>query len=87
MKMKTFLIYAAAWLGLVFLAILNGTVREKLYGQFMGELTTHQLSTFIGIIIFGAYIWILTGIFRIESSTQALVIGGSQAEVNQNLRS
>lgn len=65
--MKVVLIYAASWPGMVVLAILNGTIREKLYGQFMRELSAHQLSTFIGIILFGAYIWILTGVWRIES--------------------
>ena len=42
----------------------------------MGELTAHQLSTFTGLILFGLYIWVLTGLFRIESSNQALLIGG-----------
>lgn len=73
--MKVVLIYAASWPGTVVLAILNGTIREKLYGQFMRELSAHQLSTFIGIILFGAYIWILTGVWRIESPKQAFVIG------------
>ncbi len=58
------------------LAILNGAIREKLYGQFMRELSAHQLWTLIGIILFGAYTWILTGVWRIESPKQALVIGG-----------
>ncbi len=58
------------------LSILNGALREKVYDQFMPELSAHQLSTFIGIILFGVYIWILTGVCRIESSKQAFVIGG-----------
>lgn len=61
---------------MVILAILNGVVREKIYGPFMRELSAHQLSTFIGLILFGLYIWTLTGIYRIESSSQAFVIGG-----------
>ena len=73
--MKIILIYAACWLGMVGLAIVNGVIREKLYAPFMRELSAHQLSTFIGILLFGVYIWILTGIFRIESSKQALIIG------------
>ena len=73
--MKTLLIYAASWIGMVILAILNGSIREKVYGQFMQELSAHQLSTLILIILFGAYIWILTGVFLIESSRQALLIG------------
>lgn len=60
---------------MVILAIVNGAVREKLYGPFMGELSAHQLSTLSGIILFGLYIWILTGIWRIETSNQAFVIG------------
>jgi hypothetical protein len=74
--MKIFLIYTAIWLGMVILAIYNGAMREKVYGKFMGELTAHQLSTLAWIILFGVYIWILTGWVRIESSRQALLIGG-----------
>lgn len=74
--MKTIFIYAASWGGMVILSILNGALREKVYDQFMPELSAHQLSTFIGIILFGVYIWILTGVCRIESSKQAFVIGG-----------
>jgi hypothetical protein len=74
--MKIVLIYAASWIGMVILAILNGIIRERVYGQFMHELTAHQLSTFIIIILSAVYIWILTGIFLIESSRQAFMIGG-----------
>jgi hypothetical protein len=74
--MKNLLIYTAFWIGMVAIAILNGAMREKLYGQYMGELPAHQLSTFIGLLLFGVYIWILTGTFPIKSSTQALTIGG-----------
>jgi hypothetical protein len=73
--MKIIPIYAASWLGMVILGVLNGVIRDKVYGQLMRELSAHQLSTFIGIIVFGAYIWCLTGAWRIDSSKQALVIG------------
>ena len=73
--MKTVLIVAASWTGLLILAVLNGAIREKAYGRFVPELSAHQLSTGIGIILFGAYLWILTGVFPIESSGQAFVIG------------
>jgi predicted transporter len=63
------------WIGLVILAIMNGALRDKTYGQFLGELTAHQLSTFTGIIIFGIYIWIFMGFVPIESSKQAILIG------------
>jgi hypothetical protein len=60
---------------MVILAILNGAIRENAYSRFMSELSAHQLSTVIGLFLFGFYVWFVTGIFRIESSTQALVIG------------
>lgn len=69
------MVYIVCWFGLVILAILNGAVREKIYGQSMAELSAHQLSTLIGLIIFGIYVFIITGIFRLESSRQALLIG------------
>ena len=61
---------------MVTLAILNGAIREKLYGPLMRELSAHQLSTFTAIVLFGFYIWILTGIWQIESPMQAILIGG-----------
>jgi hypothetical protein len=74
--MKIVLIYSASWLGMVILAILNGTIREKAYGNIMGELPAHQLSTLTGPILLGMYILMLTGLFRIESSSrQAFLIG------------
>jgi hypothetical protein len=74
--MKLVFIYALCWIGMVILAILNGALREKGYRKFMNELSAHQLSTIIGIILFGAYIWFLTGMFPIASSEQAFIIGG-----------
>lgn len=70
------LIYTAFWFGMVAIAILNGVIREKIYGRYLEELPAHQVSTFIGLFLFGAYIWILSKKFPIGSSTQALTIGG-----------
>jgi len=67
--------YIIAWIGLVVIAIINGTLREILYSQYMDGLSAHQLSTVIGIIAFGIYIWILSKIWPIESSRQAISIG------------
>lgn len=74
--MKTTLIYAVSWLGLVVLAIVNGWIRVRVYGPSLDELTAHQISTLIGIVLFGGYIWLLTGWFAIESIRQAKLIGG-----------
>ena len=74
--MKTIFIYILAWLGMVLLAIVNGIIRGKSYGQSMSELSAHQLSTLIAIILFGIYIFSLTRVFQIQSTTQAFTIGG-----------
>ncbi|WP_202978290.1 hypothetical protein [Thiomicrorhabdus sediminis] len=74
--MKTMLFYVLSWFGLVVLAILNGTIRVKGYAQFTSELTAHQLSTLILVVLMGIYIYILTGVFPLDSSQQALLIGG-----------
>lgn len=74
--MNIVLIYTACWLGMLVIAILNGVIREKTYGPVMGDLRAHQLSTLIVIMLFGLFIWILTGLFKIESSNQAILIGG-----------
>lgn len=75
--MKIVVKYTAGWIGLVVLAIINGTIREKGYGRFMTELSAHKLSTVIRLGLFGIYIWILTGVWRIGSTRQAFVIGGA----------
>lgn len=74
--MKTILIYILAWLGMVIIAVANGIVREKLYGQSMSELSAHQLSTLIAIILLGIYIFVLTIVFPIQSAKQAFTISG-----------
>ena len=69
------MIYAVFWIGMVVIGILNGIMREYLYGQLMPELSAHQLSTLIGLVLFGIYIWFLSGVCQIESAKQALLIG------------
>ena len=61
---------------MMIIAIANGIVREKLYSQSMSELSAHQLSTLIAIVLFGIYIFVLTGTFQIQSAKQAFTIGG-----------
>jgi hypothetical protein len=74
--MTTVLIYAVSWIGLAVIGIVNGITREYTYGRFMRELSAHQWSTLIGLVLFGFYIWILTGACPIESAKQSLLIGG-----------
>jgi hypothetical protein len=42
----------------------------------MSELRAHQLSTLIGIVLVGIYVWIMKMIWPIETSQDALQIGG-----------
>jgi hypothetical protein len=70
------LTYTLAWFPLVILAILNGVLREKGYRRFMSELRAHQLSTLIGIVLVGIYVWIMELLWPLESSQQAFQIGG-----------
>jgi len=60
---------------MVLLAILNGTLREKLYGPRVPELLAHQLSTVSLMVLLAVYLWLLTGFLGIESAGQALAIG------------
>ena len=67
--------YMSGWLPLVAIGILNGVLRQAVYGKYIGELTAHQISTLTGIILMGLYIWWLTGVWKIESPGQAIAIG------------
>jgi len=67
--------YILAWLPLVMIAMLNGALREGLYGQYLGELRAHQVSTVSGISLFGIYIWVLIRHMSPVSSKQAIIIG------------
>ncbi len=68
--------YTLAWFPLVILAILNGALREKGYRRYMSELRAHQLSTLIGVVLVGIYVWIMEFLWPLENSQQAFQIGG-----------
>lgn len=67
--------YALLWLGLPILAIINGTIRNLFYKDALGELLAHQLSTASLIVLIGAYTWLFGFLWRIQSTSQALIIG------------
>ena len=73
--MRPIAVYAACWPGMVLLAILNATLREKLYRPHVSELLAHQISTVSLMALLAIYLWMLSGFFRIESSSQGLAIG------------
>ena len=67
--------YTVSWLGMVIIAIINGVIRDALYGKHFSELTAHQISTFTLIVLSGLYLWLLGFTWKIPSSTQAITIG------------
>jgi hypothetical protein len=60
---------------MIFLGIFNGVLREFTYGKQIDELHAHQVSTAIGMFLFGLYIWMLTHLWSLESAQQAIAIG------------
>jgi hypothetical protein len=73
--MKMITRYLLIWVGLVVLAIINGAIRQETYGKLMSELSAHQLSTITGILLFGIFIWVMTGYWSIQSARQSILIG------------
>ena len=64
------------WIPLVVVAILNGILRESVFAKWMAELPAHQLSTLTGCVAVGIYVWLVMKRWPIDSSGQALLIGG-----------
>lgn len=60
---------------MVLIAIGNAVVREAWYGKHLSELRAHQFSTATGVLLFGAYIWVLLRIWQPDSTAQAFAIG------------
>src|SRR5215831_5681829 len=67
--------YVLGWVPMVFIAIINGAIREGWYGKHVSELQAHQVSTATGVLLFGVYIWALIRLWRPASAGQALTIG------------
>jgi hypothetical protein len=67
--------YALAWLPMVAIAIANGALRDLWYGKRMSELSAHQLSTAIGFVLLGVYMWAVVRLWPPASSEQAWVVG------------
>jgi hypothetical protein len=51
--MKTIYKHILWWFAFPFVGILNGTLRELTYKNFVGDLPAHQISTATGIVFFG----------------------------------
>ena len=73
--MSVFIKYLLLWFPMLFIAILNGTLREFVFRKFTGELTAHQLSTITLLLFFSIYIHFVVTKIPPGSSLNALLIG------------
>lgn len=64
-----------SWIPLVFIAILNGVIREVGYARYYTELTSHQISTVSLILLFGIYVWFISRKWKLKSAHQAAAVG------------
>jgi len=67
--------YLIAWVPMLFIAIANGALRELTFAREMTELRAHQLSTTIGSVLVGLFIWAVLRIWPPVSARQAFSIG------------
>ena len=67
--------YVLAWIPMLLIAIVNGALRQLVFAKEMPELRAHQLSTAIGSVLIGLFIWIVIRIWPPHSARQALSIG------------
>lgn len=70
-----FLRYVLAWIPMMAIGIINGTLRVVTYGKVLNELRAHQVSTITGVFLLGIYIWLILSFWTPTSLSQALLIG------------
>ena len=69
--------YAVAWLGGAVLGVANGTARDKLYSDRIGELRAHQLSTATLLGSLAAYTWALERRWPLPARSDAAAVGAT----------
>jgi hypothetical protein len=67
--------YLLAWFAMLVIAIANGALRQATFAKWMSELRAHQLSTLIGSVLIGLFIWLVIRAWPPSSGRQALFIG------------
>jgi hypothetical protein len=67
--------YVLAWFPMLLIAIANGALRQTTFAKVMPELRAHQLSTLIGSVLIGLFIWFVIRRWPPSSGRQALRIG------------
>ena len=57
------------------IAVANGALRQTTFAKVMPELRAHQLSTLIGALLMGLFIWFVVRTWPPASNGEALLIG------------
>jgi hypothetical protein len=69
------ILYVAAWVPMLVIAVANGALRQATLEKMMPELRAHQVSTLTGSVFMGLFIWFVVRTWPPASGGQALVIG------------
>lgn len=69
--------WLAAWLGAAAIGVGNGILRERTYGQRVGEGAAHQLSTATALAAFTAYFVALQRLWPIPTGSEARRVGSA----------
>jgi len=67
--------YTLAWIPMILIAIANGTIRQFVYGQWVSEITAHQISSATAIVLFFLYTLLLSRRWPFDKSSQAWSVG------------
>ncbi|HEU5339218.1 MAG TPA: hypothetical protein VFU39_08030 [Sulfuricaulis sp.] len=67
--------YIPAWVRMLFIAIANGVLRQVWYAKYLSALQARLLSTLIGALLIGIYIWGFVRSWEPASARQTVVIG------------
>jgi len=67
--------YVLAWFPMLLIAVANGALRQTTFAKVMPELRAHQLSTLLGAVLVGLFIWWLIGRWPPSSDGQAWLVG------------
>ena len=69
--------YLLAWIPMVFLAIMNGIIRDTTYGRALSGEIAQQISTITLMLVFVVYVWFLSRKWPIRSLAEAAAIGAA----------
>jgi len=67
--------YVLAWIPMLMIAVANGAIRQATFAKSMTELRAHQLSTLIGSVLIGLFVWFVMRTWPPSSTRQAQLIG------------